>query len=536
MFYPGLSPFAEALASGTLRISGTLASLDNIVARLHVESLDLKLFDYLLRNDGPIDASLEQGILRIGRFKLTGEDTQLALSGNVDVVQSLLGLRAEGAANLGILQAFLKDIRGAGRAEVTADFTGAMADPRLSGSAVMTGGRLRHMWLPRAIDAINGRVTFTGNSIRFDDVIGTIGGGDVRFGGRVGLTALWPSQLDLTFNGENMEIRYPAGFRSVIDADLSLRGGLDNATLGGSVIVTRGELRRSVDIGAGLAELVGSAAAAAPPASRTAPAASFPLRFDIRLTAPSTLEINNKVARLTASADLRLRGTLDKPVLEGRAEIDRGEVWFEGRRIVVSHGSVDFPNASKIEPYFDVEAETRVRAPGQTYQVTLRATGTMTKLEWELSSDPPLPEVDVLSLLLGETRTAEDAELRALRSPDAAKQSLVASTSARLLAGPVAGNVQRAFEQTFGLDTVQITPFLTDPNQQTARFAPGARVTVGKRISDRIYLTYSRSLSSATGDQIIVLEYDQNDRLSWILSQNEDQTYALDIRVRYVFK
>jgi hypothetical protein len=536
VFAPALSPFATAVASGRLRISGTLASLDNIVAEMHVETLDVKLFDYDLRNDGPIDASLEQGIARVGRFRLVGEDTQLALAGNVDVVQGILGLRAEGAANLGILQAFLKDIRGAGRAQLTADFTGSIDNPQLSGSATIVGGRLRHLWLPRSIDAIDGRVTFSGNSIRFDDVKGTIGGGNVRFGGRVGLTGLWPSRLDLTFNGENMEIRYPEGFRSIIDADLSLRGSLDNPTLGGTVLVKRGELRRSVDIGAGLAELVGSAAAAAPAAPRPAAGTGFPLRFDVRLTAPATLEIDNKVARLTASADLRLRGTLDKPVLEGRAEIDRGEIWFEGRRIVVSRGTVDFSNPSKIEPYFDVEAETRVRAPGQTYQVTLRATGTMAKLDWSLSSDPPLPEVDVLSLLLGETRTAQDAELRALKSPDAAKQSLVASTSARFLAGPVAGNVQKAFEQTLGLDTVQITPFLTDPNQQSARFAPGARVTVGKRISDRIYLTYSRSLSSAARDQVIVVEYDQNDRLSWILSQNEDRTYALDVRVRYVFK
>ena len=88
IFSPGLSPFASAVASGTLRISGTLRSLDNIVARLHVESLDLKLFDYLLRNDGPLEATLEQGILRVGRFKLSGEDTQLALNGNVDLVQN----------------------------------------------------------------------------------------------------------------------------------------------------------------------------------------------------------------------------------------------------------------------------------------------------------------------------------------------------------------------------------------------------------------------------------------------------------------
>jgi hypothetical protein len=50
-----------------------------------------------------------------------------------------------------------------------------------------------------------------------------------------------------------------------------------------------------------------------------------------------------------------------------------------------------------------------------------------------------------------------------------------------------------------------------------------------------VYLTYSRSLTSTTRDQIILLEFDQSDRLSWILSRNEDRTYALDVRVRHVF-
>jgi autotransporter translocation and assembly factor TamB len=211
-------------------------------------------------------------------------------------------------------------------------------------------------------------------------------------------------------------------------------------------------------------------------------------------------------------------------------------VWFEGRRYIVSRGTVDFLNPTKIEPFFDVEAETRVRAPGQTYRVTLQATGTTKSFEHALSSDPPLPEVDILSLLLGDVRSTQDAELRALKAPDSVEQNLLFSRSARLLASPISTNVQKAVEQTFGLDSVQITPFVVDPNQQSARFSPGARLTIGKRISDRIYLTYSRSLTSATRDQVILLEYDQSDRLSWIVTQNEDRTYALDVRVRHVFR
>ena len=60
-------------------------------------------------------------------------------------------------------------------------------------------------------------------------------------------------------------------------------------------------------------------------------------------------------------------------------------------------------------------------------------------------------------------------------------------------------------------------------------------MTIGKRISDRVYLTYARSLSSSTRDEIILLEYDQTDRLAWVLSQNEDRTYALEVRKRHHF-
>ena len=87
------------------------------------------------------------------------------------------------------------------------------------------------------------------------------------------------------------------------------------------------------------------------------------------------------------------------------------------------------------------------------------------------------------------------------------------------------------------MDSFQITPLLTDPDQQTSRLNvnPAARVTIGKRISDRIYLTYARSLSSSERDELILLEYDQSDRLGFVLSQNEDRTYALEVRKRHAF-
>lgn len=530
VFAPALSPFVGVVASGTVRASGSFASINGVAARARLERVNLDLFDYKLRNDGAIDIGLDQSTLRLHAFRLAGEDTRLQLSGNVDLGANQVAVRAEGDANLAVLQGFFRDLRSSGRAVIGAEFSGPLDRPTMTGSAFLTNGRLRYMWLPHAIESINGRVTFAGQSIRIDDLRATIGRGEVRFGGRVGLEGFWPSVLDLTANGEAMELRYPAGFRSVVDADLGLRGTLASPLLTGTIHVRGSSLKRRIDIGAGMIEWAGTGGAG-PPAAMT----GFPLRFDVRIVAPGTLEVDNNVARMTATADLTLRGTYDRPLLEGHAQVDRGEVRFEGKRYIVTRGNLDFVNATRLEPTFDIEAETRVRAPGQTYRVTLRFVGTMARLQPEIVSDPPLPLVDILSLLFGDAGATQDAELRALQDPNTAETTLLGARAARLLASPIASNVGRVVEQTFGLETFQITPMLTDPTQQSGRLTAGARLTIGTRISDRVYLTFSRSLTSATRDQVVLLEYDQTDHLSWVATQNEDKTYALEVRVRHVF-
>jgi len=532
LFASNVSPYARAVVSGTARISGTLGNLDGIVARAVVDKVDLSLFDYVLKNNGDIDIGVDQSTVRLHQFSLMGDKTRLGVTGTVDMGRGQIAVHAEGDANLGILQLFSGNIRGSGRAELKADVTGDIEHPQIAGTAILDNGRLRHMFLPHAIEELNGRVTFADNSIRFDEVVAKVGRGNVRFGGRVLLRGLWPAQLDVTASGESMELRYPPGLRSVVDAELALRGSVDDPLLSGMVTVRNASYTKRMDLSGGLDLAVGGP----PPATGASSAPAFPLRFDVRLSAPSSLDIDNNAARITLSADLTLRGTLDRPLVFGRAEVEHGDVRFEGRRYVVTRGTFDFVTPGKLEPFFDVEAETQVRTPGQTYRVTLRMTGNLQRIDHDLSADPPLPEVDILSMLLGDVRSTQDAELRALQAPNVAQQTLIQSRAARLLASPIASNVQKVVEQTFGVDTFQLTPMLGDPSQQSMRFSPGARLTIGKRISDRVYVTYSRSLSSTARDQIILLEYDQSDRLSWVLTQNEDKTYALDVRVRRVFR
>jgi hypothetical protein len=534
LFEPKLSPFTTAVASGTLKISGELARFDNLVVEATVEQADLRLFDYKLHNEGPIRLALDRDTVKVQQLQLVGEDTQLTLAGSVGLQDQQLDLKASGDANLGILQGFFRNVRGSGRAELTAELSGALGSPALTGQARITNGRVRDFALPNAFDDINGVVRFDDRGIVLDGLTGTVGGGRVQFGGRVALNGYAPGDLSVTARGENMHLRYPAGFQSIVDADLSLRGPASQPTLGGTVTVRSAVWTRRFQLTGSLFDLAGGGSSEALPAVPSTPS-TIPLRFDVRIVAPSTLRVENNLVRMIASADLTLSGTYDRPLLFGRAEVDSGQILFEGKNYLLTRGTIEFTNPTRIEPFFDVAAETRVRVPGQTYDVTVQATGTTERLQPVISSDPPLPTADVLALLLGNQAPSPDAELQALQRPNQVQQDLLAARAAQLLTSPVSSEVGKVVEQTFGVDTFQLTPSLFDPYQTTSRLNPTARLTIGKRISDRVYVTYSRSLSTAINDQIILLEYDQGDRLSWVLSQNEDRTYALELRVRHTF-
>ena len=541
LFVPRLSPFTTAVASGAIRIVGELADVDHLVIDGTVDSLEMRLLDYSVKNAAPIRIALKQQQVRIVELQLVGDDTRLRVSGTVGLNDERIALQATGEANLGILQGFFRDVRGAGKAELSASIDGPLAQPHFSGSATITDGRIRHFSIPNALDAINGTIRFDASGIRLDDVAATMGGGRVQFGGRIGFDGYVPAELDVTARGKDMHLRVPEGVRSVVDADLSLRGSFKAPTLGGTVTVKSALWNRRVDTPGSIFDLASRRPDAAGGPAPVEAAMTVPLRYDIQLLMPSTLRVENNLARMVASADLTLRGTYDRPVIAGHADIERGEVTFEGRRYRITHGTMDFANPTRIEPFFDVEAETNVRVPGQTYRVTVAFAGTSEQLRPTLNSDPPLPTSDVLALLFSNvqrTGTGEVApELRALSNPTQTQTDIITTRATQAITGGISSEVGKVVEQTFGVDTFQLTPSFIDPySQQTSRLNPTARLTIGKRISERVYLTFSRSLGTTTNDQIVLLEIDESDRIAWILSRNEDrQTYALEFRVRHVF-
>ena len=242
-----------------------------------------------------------------------------------------------------------------------------------------------------------------------------------------------------------------------------------------------------------------------------------------------------------ASADLTLRGTYDRPVIVGHAEIERGEVTFEGRRYRITRGAIDFNNPTRIEPFFDIEAETNVRVPGRGADLSHHVgfAGTTERLQPTLSSDPPLPTADVLALLFSDVRrdnrrtsSCARCRIRTRRRPTSC-----AARATQALTAPISAEVGQVVEQTFGVDTFQLTPSLVDPIRpadvapQSDGAAHDRQAHLRSRLPDVLAQPGHVDQRSDPAARI----RRKRSALLDPVAQRGPQTYALEFRVRHTF-
>ena len=203
---PGLSAMTALVASGTVTVDGELLDLDRLGVDVRADRLALTVFDFELENDGPVRLSLADNVVHVDRMRLRGEETNLELAGDVALADERFALRAEGNAGLGILEG--PDSRRAQpRKRCAWRPTSAARSMRLSSPARLawTNGRVRHLSLPHALDAVNGRVILEPGGVRFDELTAELGGGPVGLSaGRVGLEGYRLGDLDVTATGRDI--------------------------------------------------------------------------------------------------------------------------------------------------------------------------------------------------------------------------------------------------------------------------------------------------------------------------------------------
>jgi translocation and assembly module TamB len=524
-------PF-DGYLQGEMTISGPLNRPDAMKAEVTLSAVQLnagpnarplgglKPQDLVLKNARPVrlEATLKSIDVRSADFVAT--DTTLSVSGRLALdSKNPWDLSVKGRISLSILQIFNPDLLASGASVVDMAVHGALTEPQIEGRLQLQNASLFLRDFPNGVDQANGLILFDRNRATVQNLSAVTGGGTVAFetGSFVGFRG--PALVySLHASAKNVRYRSPEGVGVTVSGNINLIGTSESSVLSGTITVDRANASPQTDLGSLLAST-------AKPVSVSATPNEFlrGVQFDINVLSSRTLEVQTSLTRnIQADADLRLRGTPDRPVLLGNVTINSGEIEFFGNKYTINRGEINFYNPAKIEPIIDMDLETRARG----FVVDISFAGPLNKLNFSYRSDPPLETNDIIALLaVGRTPSAAGPLAGAQTGQST---SYLATGSNALLAqaiAPTSGRLQRFF----GVSHIKIDPQLTDVTA-----VPQARLTLEQQISTVVTVTYITNLS-VTNQQIVRVQWDVSKQWSVVALRDENGAFSVDFQYRKRF-
>jgi autotransporter translocation and assembly factor TamB len=442
---------------------------------------------------------VDGGAMSLEGITLTGPRSNLfvratrsasgALSGNVsgELPGVLLGL-------------VWREARPSGRVELLGEISGTDAAPRFEGTARVTDGSLRVPGLPEPATRIAGVLEFTPEAVKLDGVTFSILGGTGVCHGSILLSPQLGLDLALSLN----MVRWPliTGLTPILSGEVRLVGTLQDLSLSGKASLEHTVFRRDLDLQKLVLEQI-----RAPERARVTEGS--PMALNLAVDVPGTLEVDTPLAKLVARGDLRIVGTTARYGVLGRLEaLPGGELDFAGNRYDLEGASVTFTSPDRIEPHLDILARTTV----QTYDVTVGLNGTLDRLTPTFSSNPPLPEMDVISLV----STGQRADVAGQTGPGALASSF--------LTDQLTGAVTKRARTLLDVDQMRVDPFAA-----TQSGSPTARLTVVKRMNRDWTVTVATNLA-ANREEVVTSRWRLRQGIYLEANREVDGSYSLEVK------
>ncbi|NDU99990.1 translocation/assembly module TamB domain-containing protein [Pseudoroseicyclus tamaricis] len=390
-----------------------------------------------------------------------------------------LDIGATGQLPLGLVNGFLEPRRLDGTASFDLSLTGPSLSA-LSGTVSLADARLSLPTFTLAIEGLSGTVTLGGGTADVALSGGISSGGTLSVTGSVGLTDGFNAALRA--NADGLILRDPALYEATVDAAIAIDGPLTGgARISGEANLREAEIRvPSSPIGP-LGDLPTVYHIEPSPAVRTTlnraeltiageevgadggtegPGVAYAL--DLTLNAPGRIFVRGRGLDAELGGQLQITGTTANIIPTGAFNLIRGRLDLLGQRFELDEGSVTLQG--NFDPYLRLVARTE--APNGTV-VIITVEGPAMEPEVTFSSEPSLPEDEVLSQLLFGTSISDISPLQAVQLASAVST----------LAGRGGVGVLGRLRQGLGLDDLDVQ---TDEEGNTA-------VRAGRYLSENVY-------------------------------------------------
>ncbi len=205
-----------------------------------------------------------------------------------------------------------------------------------------------------------------------------------------------PATLQATLTGKDLLIVRNSDVKVRCDVDLVGEGPLSAPLVRGDVTLAQGRLVSALEV------LDFNVREKKPERRDGLQLFRFPdpplrdMRFDVNIRSRGAFEIKNNVAKGSVRPDLHLGGTGEVPILDGVLYVDSTRVKLPANDITVSGGNIRFDKSNPFFPRLEIRAGARIKG----YDVSITVLGPYDRPEVLLSSTPPLPDDDLLVLVL----------------------------------------------------------------------------------------------------------------------------------------
>ena len=339
-----------------------------------------------------INANMPLDIPKIVRARKLPDDTPITAKARVP------------RSSVNFVRQFVPDLEQLdGDLGLDVDVSGTLGNPVLSGAGDMTVNvaRFTNATLP-ALRNFNARLTFAQNALSLDRFRGDLAGGPFTMTGRVTFLKLTEPTLDLQMKAESVLLARNDTLTARADADIRITGSFAAATVTGNVAMTNSHFLKNIDL-----IPIGLPGRPAPQPPSERPEFSLPTpplrdwKFDVAIKTKDPVLIRGNLATGEATGDLKLTGTGLHPGLQGVVQMQDVEATLPFSQLEVSHGSVTFTPDDSMNPKIDLQGTSVIR----DYTVRVYVYGTLLSPEAIFTSEPPLPQEEIISLIAtGATR------------------------------------------------------------------------------------------------------------------------------------
>lgn len=358
--------------------------------------------------------------------------------------------------DLALVQAFTDELQQVeGTAEIDLTVRGSVASPLLDGFLHVRNGAFTVVVAQSRYTGFETDIAFEPDVLRVREFhLVDDEGNRLRVGGELALNGQKPGGVNVRIESEEFEVADNRFAELNVDTKLQVTGDLLRPQIEGTVGITGGQVRvdRILQALQGPYESRADDPAPQTGAGAFAPAVSVVLRIPdtlvIRgtdLRAPGGTPVGLGDVNITVGGELRIRKEPGEELrLAGDVQTVRGTYEFQGRQFTIERdGRIAFMGTPEINPRLDIRAQREISG----VVARVRIGGVLDAPELELSSQPPMGDAEILSLIVF------NQPLSLLGSGE---QVSLATRATALASGFVASQLTESVGEALELDILEI--------------------------------------------------------------------------------